>query len=130
MTSALLVAPALAQETNTGVRPAQEQKSNETIAVVTGVVVDDATGNPIAGARLQVVDAPYSAMTNDEGQFSLKVPVDGQGRALHEIFVSGPSQNSTIVPLRNRRELTIRLMEAGFSTKTAREIYTPLGMKE
>lgn len=130
MTSALLAAPALAQETNTGVRPAQEQKSNETIAVVTGVVVDDATGNPIAGARLQVVDAPYSAMTNDEGQFSLKVPVDGQGRALHEIFVSGPSQNSMIVPLRNRRELTIRLMEAGYATKTAREIYTPLGMKE
>ena len=123
-------APVTAQEAEDVATHKVSQKVDEETETVQGVVVDDATGAPIAGARLQVVGARYSAMTHDDGTFTIKVPTDAQGRLMAEISVTGPSQNSLIIGLRNRRELTIRLMEAGYSTKTNREIYTPLGMKE
>lgn len=127
MASALLSAPMSAQEAS---EPVSVNKVSANLETVTGVVVDDATGSPIAGARLQVVGDRYSAMTHDDGSFSLKVPVDAKGRLMSEVSVTGPSQNSIIVGLRNRRELTIRLMEKGYTTLSNRPIYTPLGMKE
>ncbi len=131
MTSALLAVPAVAQDEFEQGEPLKlEQPAQKGIAIVEGAVIDDATENPIPGARLQVIGAPYSAMTDDNGAFSLKVPVDAKGRAMSEISVSGPDQNRMIVPLRNRRKLTIRLMEKGYATKSDREVYTPLGMKE
>ena len=131
MTSALLAVPAVAQDEFEQGEPLKlEQPAQKGIAIVEGAVIDDATENPIPGARLQVIGAPYSAMTDDNGAFSLKVPVDAKGRAMSEISVSGPDRNRMIVPLRNRRKLTIRLMEKGYATKSDREVYTPLGMKE
>ena len=64
MTSALLAGPAVAQEDAELGEPLKlEQPVAKGIEVVKGVVVDDTTGKPIPGARLQVVGAPYSAMT-------------------------------------------------------------------
>jgi len=128
MASALLSAPMSAQEAETSEKVSV--KANVNVETVTGIVVDDATGAPIAGARLQVVGDRYSAMTKDDGSFSLKVPTDSQGRVMSEVSVTGPAQNSIIIGLRNRRELTIRLMEKGYTTNTNRLVYTPLGMKE
>ncbi len=128
MASALLSAPISAQEVESPEKVSV--KVNANVETVTGVVVDDATGAPIAGARLQVVGDRYSAMTKDDGSFSLKVPTDAQGRVMAEVSVTGPAQNSIIVGLRNRRDLTIRLMEKGYETPTNRLVYTPLGMKE
>ena len=131
MTSALLAAPVVAQDDAEQGEPLKlEQPTAKGIEVVKGVVVDDATGKPIPGARLQVIGAPYSAMTDDDGTFKLKVPVDGKGRVMSEVSVTGPGLNRMIVPLRNRRELTLRLMEKGYATKSNHEVYTPLGMKE
>ncbi len=128
MASALLSAPMYAQEAAEGEKVSVKASVN--VETVTGIVLDDATGAPIAGARLQVIGSRYSAMTHDDGSFSLKVPVDAQGRVMSEVSVTGPAQNSIIVGLRDRRELTIRMMEKGYSTKTNHEVVTPLGMKE
>ena len=131
MASALLAQSAAAQVLD---MPAtahrQEQKSDDAVEVVRGMVTDDATGAPLPGANIQVVGARYSAMTDDEGKFTLKVPVDAQGRTMAEVSVTAPGRNSLIVALRNRRELNITLMESGYATKTNRSVYTPLGMKE
>lgn len=120
---------AVAQETSEPVAKVG-QKQAEATETVTGVVLNDATGAPIPGAQLRVVDARHSAMTDDEGKFSIKVPVDAKGQALVEIAVTAPGHSSTIVTLRDRRSLDIRLMEEGYITKSNRLIYTPLGMKE
>ncbi|MCR5361896.1 MAG: SusC/RagA family TonB-linked outer membrane protein [Bacteroidales bacterium] len=130
MATALLTSPVAAQQADNTTLPQQSQKSDAGTEIVTGVVLDDATGAPVVAARLQVLGAPYSAMTDDNGRFSLKVPTDAAGRVMSEINVTGPDRNSMIVALRNRRELTVRLMESGYATKTSREVYTPLGMKE
>ena len=48
--------------------------TNPTINVQ-GVVVDEATKQPLAGVRIQVLnDKRYVAMTDDDGKFSIKVP--------------------------------------------------------
>lgn len=130
MASALLSGPISAQEANDSATPKVSQKNQESVETVTGVVVDDATGAPAPGVRLQVIGERYSAMTKDDGSFSLKVPVDARGRVMSEVKVSGPGHNSIIIGLRDRRELSIRLMEEGYSTKTSREVVTPFGMKE
>ena len=42
---------------------------------VSGVVIDDVTKSPIAGVRVQVLnDNRYTAMTNAQGQFTIKLP--------------------------------------------------------
>lgn len=109
------------------VRPARVE---EATATVTGVVLDDATGKPIPGVSVAVVGHRYSTMTGDAGEFTLKVPVDDKGQSLVELAVSGPTQTPVIVALRDRRELTVRLMDAGFQSLTNVEVLMPLGTKE
>ncbi len=44
--------------------------------MVNGIVVDDATKSPLAGVRVQTLsDNRYVAMTDEDGKFSIKVPV-------------------------------------------------------
>lgn len=44
---------------------------------VTGTVVDDSTQAPIAGVTIKVKDGPQTAITNDQGTFTLNVPATG-----------------------------------------------------
>ncbi|MGC4235777.1 MAG: TonB-dependent receptor [Niabella sp.] len=44
---------------------------------VTGTVIDDSTQAPIAGATIKVKDGPQSAITNENGAFTLNVPATG-----------------------------------------------------
>ena len=136
MTSVLCAAPVMAQELaqedliNEPLRLRHDPVKDSDIKVVTGTVVDDATGLPIPGARLQIIGARLSAMSDDEGKFQLKTNVTKEGVCLEEISVTAPGYNQIIVGLRNRESLTIRLMEEGYQTKTNRQVYTSLGMKE
>lgn len=106
------------------------QRVVEKTAVVSGVIVSDATDEPLAGINLQVVGTKYSAMTGDDGTFEIKVPVDESDVARAEISIKGPSTTDIVVPVRNRREIKIRLMDAGAYTVTNREVITPLGFRE
>ncbi len=97
---------------------------------VSGKVVLDATGEPLAGVSLQVVGARYSAMTDETGTFSIKVPVDGRGRALSVLSVSSPTAKGVMIPVRDREQLDIRLMEDGYRSATNNVIAGPLGKRE
>ncbi len=97
---------------------------------VTGKVVLDATGEPLAGISLQVVGARFSAMTGDDGTFSIKVPVDAKGKALSVIAVNGPTTEDILIPVRNQESLDIRLMLKGYNSITNKKIAMPLGQKE
>lgn len=44
---------------------------------VTGTVVDDSTKAPIPGVTIKVKDGPQTAITNDQGSFTLNVPATG-----------------------------------------------------
>ncbi|MGN7788097.1 SusC/RagA family TonB-linked outer membrane protein [Niabella sp. 22666] len=44
---------------------------------VTGTVVDDSTKAPIPGVTIKVKDGPQTAITNDQGAFTLNVPATG-----------------------------------------------------
>lgn len=44
---------------------------------ITGTVIDDSTQAPIVGATIKVKDGPQSAVTNENGAFTLNVPTTG-----------------------------------------------------
>jgi len=68
--------------------------TNPTINVK-GVVVDEATNKPVAGVRLQTLnDNRYAAMTNGEGQFTIKLPTFATA-----LFVQAPQYLSQQVAI-------------------------------
>ena len=112
-------------------RPVSAAKAAEIPSkTVTGKVVLDATGEPLAGISLQVVGARFSAMTGEDGTFSIKVPVDANGKALSMIAVSGPTTEDIMIPVRDLEELNVRLMYKGYNSVTNKKIASPLGQKE
>ncbi len=112
------------------VRVAASKAAEVPSKTVTGKVVLDASGEPLAGISLQVVGARFSAMTGEDGTFSIKVPVDAKGKALSVIAVSGPTTEDIMVPVRNLDQLNIRLMYKGYNSITNKKIASPLGQKE
>lgn len=81
----------------------------ENLFSVTGRVTDAATRKPLVGARVQTLDSKYSAMTDEDGLFTLKLPnlqatveVSAQDYALREI------------PLRSEKTIDIQLYSSTF----------------
>ena len=87
--------------------------TNPTINVQ-GIVVDDATKQPLAGVRVQVLnDIRYVAMTDDEGKFTLKVPAFATS-----LFVQTPqylSQQVAIVAGDEKQVVRINMLRSAFS---------------
>ncbi|MBN2765251.1 MAG: SusC/RagA family TonB-linked outer membrane protein [Paludibacteraceae bacterium] len=52
---------------------------------VTGKVIDAVTKNPLAGARINTTDPRFSAMTDENGNYSIKIP-----KFLNTLIVSAP----------------------------------------
>ena len=81
--------------------------------MVAGIVVDDATKQPLSGVRIQALnDKRYVAMTDDEGKFSIKVPT-----FTTSLFVQTPqylSQQVAIIAGDARQEVRIRLLSDAF----------------
>lgn len=90
------------------------QLSAQEVAV-RGKVTDNADGSALTGVRIRVVGDKATAMTDSTGTFSLKVP-DGNVT----LQVSAPRHNTIFVPLRQDRQLDIRLTQKGADV-------TPLG---
>ena len=67
-----------AEEEQTEIKIPQRRAAidnNGNLVTLTGVVVDDVTKSPIAGVRVQTLDdTRYTAMTNEKGEFSIKLP--------------------------------------------------------
>lgn len=100
--------------------PQQESEpaaiSDEAPANLTGCVKDAATGLPLAGARVSVVNTRLSSMTDDAGHFGLNIPSGAV-----TLRVEAPGFNTIIVPVRDAKELDIAL-----SSATASNIYDNL----
>lgn len=90
------------------------QLSAQEVAV-RGKVTDNADGSALTGVRIRVVGDKATAMTDSTGTFSIKVP-DGNVT----LQVSAPRHNTIFVPLRQDRQLDIRLTQKGADV-------TPLG---
>ena len=80
---------------------------------VTGVVIDAATSSPLAGIQIQSLgDNRYTAMTDDGGRFSIKVPTFATA-----LYVHAPGLLSQQVALRADGEaLTIQMLPDNFRT--------------
>ena len=87
--------------------------TNPTINVQ-GIVVDDATKQPLAGVRVQVLnDMRYVSMTDDEGKFTLKVPTFATS-----LFVQTPqylSQQVAIIAGDEKQVVRINMLSSAFS---------------
>ena len=87
--------------------------TNPTINVQ-GIVVDDATKQPLAGVRVQVLnDMRYVSMTDDEGKFTLKVPTFATS-----LFVQSPqylSQQVAIIAGDEKQVVRINMLSSAFS---------------
>ena len=87
--------------------------TNPTINVQ-GIVVDDATKQPLSGVRVQVLnDMRYVSMTDDEGKFTLKVPAFATS-----LFVQTPqylSQQVAIVAGDEKQVVRINMLSNAFS---------------
>ena len=88
--------------------------TNPTITVQ-GIVVDDATNAPLAGVRLQTLnDNRYVAMTDDNGKFSIKVPVFATS-----LFVQAPqylSQQVAIIAGDEKQQVRISMLSDAFAS--------------
>ena len=70
------------------------------LVTITGSVVDDVTKAPIAGVRVQTLnDNRYAAMTNETGQFTIKVPDFASA-----LYVEAPRYLSQQVAIRSNDE--------------------------
>ena len=87
--------------------------TNPTINVQ-GIVVDDATKQPLAGVRVQVLnDMRYVSMTDDEGKFTLNVPTFATS-----LFVQTPqylSQQVAIIAGDEKQVVRINMLSSAFS---------------
>ncbi len=73
---------------------------------VTGTVVDDSTQAPIAGVTITVKDAPQSAVTNQQGIFTLNVPTGGA-----VLLYSHISYASGEITVTSAETITIRMIK-------------------
>jgi TonB-linked SusC/RagA family outer membrane protein len=98
----------------------------ESTTTVTGKVISDIDEAALPGVSVSVMGMPYSAMTGDDGTFTLKVPESKEC----QLRIDGPQVSGVIVSLRKRDDITVRLQPAGYTTMTNQMVLTPLGMKE
>lgn len=80
--------------------------------IVKGSVIDAATGNPVSGAIVKAAGVMgYSAMTNDNGEYTVKVPL-----FTSELIVTSPDYNLAAMGIsENEQQKTVKLISTNFS---------------
>lgn len=73
--------------------------------VVSGTVLEDGTGGPVANAAVWISNSPYSVLTDKNGHFLLTLP----GKTLYRLLVSHPGYQSQSRELRFRATDTLRI---------------------
>ncbi len=86
------------------------QKKYDT-RTVKGTVIDAATGKAISGAMVKANGINgYSALTNDRGEYEVKVPVFASS-----LYITSPDYNSVIIGLASEeKQVTARLLMSTF----------------
>ncbi|TAH04906.1 MAG: SusC/RagA family TonB-linked outer membrane protein [Sphingobacteriales bacterium] len=102
LAAGVAVTTACAQQNKSGGVAAKEHQSKTTL---TGVIKDAATGKPLAGIRVAVVNFS-AAITDDNGTFKLTVP-----SYLTDINITGDGYASRQVSLKGRTDISIALLD-------------------
>ncbi len=82
-----------------------QPNSKKETRYVTGKIVDD-NGEPLVGANIKVLNSPYGAISDIDGNFSCRVPEDQ-----HTIEVSFIGMQSEKISVRNKNNIHITLHE-------------------
>lgn len=88
---------------------------------VKGYVEDAATHKPLAGVRVQSLNDPrYSAMTGDDGTYTLSIPV-----FVTTLYISTPEYNPVQIPVREGVQSTV-MYSSVFNSfyKSANQVFT------
>ena len=126
------VVPSVAEEGGRSIVPNPVRRALGWATTISGSVVDSSAGAaPIVGARVRLIGTPYEAVTDDDGEFYLEVPLVGAYR----VDVSTPRATSlglawdSSVQLNVGRQLrieaavpttpTLRRLQCGDSTGAA-----------
>lgn len=77
---------------------------------VSGRIIDDATGEPMAGVRIQALQLPqYSVLTEEDGTYSLEVP-----EFCHALVVNAPDYNILQMAIKGSSGQDARLIGSQF----------------
>jgi TonB-linked SusC/RagA family outer membrane protein len=108
--------PVFSQEDSTIVQtPGKETEKNIVLITVKGHVRDAATKLPVLGAKVQNKDQRYSAITDENGSFSIQIP-----EYINQLYLSGPDYPLVIIPLQGNTNIEAVLYPSQF-----REYYEP-----
>lgn len=88
---------------------------------IIGRVLSAANNSPLPGINV-AIPGISAAMTNDEGEFKLKVTSSDV-----ELLISGPMYQSKRVALKGRNSIVIKMQEEGFEASSYKDVLTPLG---
>ncbi len=111
---ATLVAAMIAVPVSAVAAPAGADNETEVSAAsveIPGRVIDAATGKPLAGARVSVVNSTATVSTGDDGAFALKSP-----SSRVSLKVEFPGYNTVIVPASGRSEVAVKMSQSTGST--------------
>ena len=89
---------------------AKAAKETEQMYTVQGQILDAATKRPIVGARVQMVGRMYSAMTNEKGIYTIKLPSKGA-----VVEVTAEDYATREIPVREESNLDIQLYSSTFT---------------
>lgn len=105
------------EETETIAQPKRKTVVDDNVTyTIHGVVKDNATKQPVAGVRLQVLtDNRYAAMTDAEGKFTMKVPFFATS-----LFVQAPRYLSQQVSIRAKDE------QSEVKISLLKDVYAPM----
>lgn len=90
--------------------------------LATGVIKDAATGKPLSAVSVSVEDFS-AALTDDKGNFSIKVPNYNA-----TLIISGQGFQSKEIPLRGQKQITTSLYEESYNS-IYDEVQLPFGAK-
>lgn len=136
--------PVMAQDVDEDAVYEEEEEEDEIIAYrrpivskgptyemkeVSGKVIDAATGEALAGVRVEALnDLRYTAMTDEEGAYTISIPV-----FITALYVSTPEYNGVQIPVRVGKSQTTKLYSSVFKSfyQNGTEIFTKAeGAKE
>ena len=105
------------EEESSAIKAPKREQVADTNPLITiqGVVIDEASKQPLAGVRLQVLnDKRYASMTGEDGKFTMRVPAFATS-----LYVQSPnylSQQVAIIAGDERQNVQIRMLSDAFAT--------------
>ncbi len=91
---------------------------NQPIAFFKGIIVNDSTGEPVSYATVALSGKGINTMSNEEGRFIFKIPVDNKTDSIHITHVGYKS----VYFLFNATDSSIRIIKLKTQSQTLSEV--------